>query len=81
MSLKLLRIYRLLELIHYYVGWLERTDGNLHQLARARIMFWTTVLDRVLNDAKVPSSVIGVYKNMRDTLRSADEKKRQQTLH
>ncbi|VAW33203.1 hypothetical protein MNBD_CPR01-307 [hydrothermal vent metagenome] len=81
MSLKLMRIYRLIELVRYYVNWLQKTNGNLHLLAIARITFWINVLENVLNNTDVPTEIIEEYKKTRDTLRSTDEKRRQQTLH
>lgn len=81
LSLKLMRVYRLAELVRYYTGWLPRTEGNLHKLAKARILFWTNVLSAVLDDKEVPSDLIDEYKKTRDALRSEEEKERQKGLH
>jgi len=80
-SLKMMRIYRLGEIIWYYARTLEKSIDNLHRLNTARIDFWSTVLSHILNDKPVPYSVISTYTHTRDTLRSDDEKKRQQGLH
>ena len=80
-ALKLMRVYRLVELIRYYANWLSRTDGNLHELACARIAFWTEVLHGVLNDTEVPTEFVEAYKMKRDSLRSPEEKERQKNLH
>lgn len=80
-SLRMMRIYRLGEIIWYYAQTLKKSDGDLHTLNSARITFWSTVLTYMLNDEKLPESVIREYTQIRDSLRSADEKKRQQGLH
>jgi hypothetical protein len=81
LSLKLMRVYRLVELIRYYATWLSHTQGDTRELARARIAFWTEVLDAVLKDSEVPDQTIKAYKAKRDSLRSDDEKRRQKDLH
>lgn len=80
-DLQLLRIYRLGELIWYYANRLHRTIGNLHRLDEARIAFWTDVLQAQLANTSVSSARILTYQNLRDTLRTDEEKKRQQGLH
>lgn len=82
-SLRVMRVYRLVELIRYYHSWLPRTEGNLHDLAKARISFWTQVLETVLSsdDAVISESVVLEYKKTRDALRSEEEKERQRGLH
>lgn len=81
LSLKLMRVYRLGELIRYYTGWLPRTEGKLHELATARIYFWNQVLEAVLNDTEVSMETVETYKHTRDSLRSDAEKQRQVGLH
>ena len=81
LSLKLMRVYRLLEIIHYYTTWLPRTDGNLNLLAQTRITFWSKVLELVINDRPIPAETIEDYQRERDALRSDEEKKRQIGLH
>jgi hypothetical protein len=80
-ALRMMRIYRLGEIIWYYVQTLDKSLGNLHALNTARITFWSTVLTHILKDEKVPELVIAEYTKTRDSLRSEDEKKRQQGLH
>lgn len=79
--LRIMRAYRLVELIRYYATWLGRTEGDTRLLAEARITFWTDVLEAVLDSREVPDSTIEKYKGKRDNLRSTDEKRRQQGLH
>jgi hypothetical protein len=81
LSLKLMRVYRLSELIRYYAGWLPRTEGDLNALALARLDFWREVLSAVLDDAVVLPSTVEKYKAVRDSLRSEEEKERQKGLH
>jgi len=80
-SLRLMRIFRLMELLRYYAGWLPRTEGDLHALARARIAFWSEVLRCVIDKKGVPQEAVESYKKERDSLRSDEEKQRQVGLH
>jgi hypothetical protein len=80
-SLRMMRVYRLGEIIWYYVQTLEKSTGNLLTLNHARVAFWSTVLSYILEDKQVPESVIREYQKTRDSLRSEDEKKRQIGLH
>lgn len=80
-SLRMMRVYRLGEIIWYYIETLEKSEGDLKKLNEARVTFWSTVLSHILNDTPIPESVIEDYKRTRDSLRSEDEKKRQQGLH
>lgn len=80
-SLRMMRIYRLGEIIRYYTRTLEASEGDLFTLNTERIRFWSGVLGCILNEADVPLSLIEDYKKTRDSLRSEDEKKRQQGLH
>lgn len=81
LCLKLMRLYRLVELLRYYATWLGKTEGNLRTLTLARIAFWTEALTAVLDDAPLDPATVQQYKEQRDSLRSEDEKKRQQGLH
>lgn len=80
-ALKVMRAYRLIELIRYYATWLTKTRGDTLELAKTRIAFWTDVLTHVLDDTEVPPEAVEAYRTKRDTLRSEDEKRRQQGLH
>ncbi len=80
-ALRMMRIYRLTELIWFYVRTLTHAEGNLRALNEARVTFWNDVLTHVLNETPLPNERIETYKNLRDSLRSDDEKKRQQGLH
>jgi hypothetical protein len=80
-ALRMMRIYRLGEIIWYYTETLEKSEGDLRTLNEARITFWSTVLSHLLGNTPVPESVVEDYKRTRDSLRSDEEKKRQQGLH
>lgn len=80
-SLRLMRIYRLAEIIWYYTLAKSRSEGNLEKLNGERIVFWSEVLSSVLSDSALPDSIRGTYIESRDTLRSEDEKLRQKNLH
>ena len=80
-SLHLMRMYRLGEILWYYVGTLSKSSDDLHTLNVIRIHFWKDVLAHVLKRKEVPTEIIEQYKTMRDTLRTEDEKSRQKNLH
>lgn len=81
LSLKLMRIYRLGEIIWFYTSLLEKTTGDLHTLTKLRVQFWAEVLKAVIEDKQVSKNTINEYKHARDNLRSEEEKKRQIGLH
>ncbi len=81
LDLKIMRAYRLVELLRYYATWLHKTSGTTRELARARIAFWGEVLSHMLNDTEIPREIVEAYKAKRDSLRSEDEKQRQVGLH
>lgn len=80
-ALRMLRIYRLGEIITYYINATHESVGDLRILNTERIHFWNTILEYVRTDRPVPEYIINTYKQKRDLLRSEDEKKRQQGLH
>jgi serine/threonine protein kinase len=80
-SLHLMRLFRLIEIIAYYVGTKQRSVGNLHELNHARIEFWSEVLKAELSHTTISPTVTTAYRETRDRLRSDDEKERQRDLH
>lgn len=80
-SLKLMRVYKLGEIIWYYTEKLNRTSGNLRTLTEKRVIFWTDVLEAILNDTLISDDIVNQYKNERDALRSPDEIERQKGLY
>ena len=80
-ALHLMRLYRLGEIICYYLNTLSRCEGDLKTLNRARVDFWAAVFACRLNNAPVSDEVIKNFQATRDRLRSGAEKKRQQDLH
>ncbi len=81
LALKLMRVYRLGEIIWYYVGTLSSCSGDLRLLNEERVRLWTRVLEAQLHDSLLPASFLDDYRAKRDTLRSDEEKRRQQGLH
>lgn len=80
-SLKLMRIYRLGEIIWYYTRALDKSAGDLHTLTTARVALWAHILDSVLHDTPLSEEVLQNYRELRDTLRSPEERHRQIDLH
>ncbi len=80
-SLKLMRIYKLGELIWYHTEKLDKTSGELRALTKKRVIFWASALEAVLNNASVPEEIINRYKRERDELRSPDEIERQKVIY
>lgn len=81
LALKLMRVYRLAELVWHYVGTLRAAEGNLRTLNQLRVGFWAEALRVVLADRTLASSTIEAYRGERDRLREDDEKLRQVDLH
>lgn len=81
LSLRLMRVYRLCEITWYYTQTLERSEGDLKELNRARVTFWLEVLASVLDDRPLGETIRENYTALRDRLRSTEEKKRQVDLH
>ncbi len=81
LALKAMRIYRLGEILLYYVYTLSRSSGALHELNSERIRFWTRALATVVHDEHIPPEVLERYRDTRDRLRSDEEKRRQVGLH
>lgn len=80
-SLHVMRLYRLTELVAFYVSTLSRAEGLLNELNTARVYFWLAVLEATLNKTSLADDVREEYKKLRDSLRSNEEKQRQQGLH
>ena len=81
LALKLMRIYRLGEIMAYYTAAVSNSVGDLQELNRARIYFWADVLRAVLSDTSIDPVVVATYRATRDRLRSPEEKVRQKDLH
>ncbi len=81
LSLKLMRVYRLGEIISYYTATIPRSSDNLLELNKARMRFWSEVLRAVLDDRQIDAETLSKYRETRDRLRSEEEKIRQKDLH
>jgi hypothetical protein len=81
LALRLMRTYKLAELLQFYTGSLAQTEGNLKLLAKERIEFWKKVMITIIEDKPVTEEMVQEYTKKRDSLRSEDEKKRQKEIH
>lgn len=81
LSLRLMRVFRLMELIWYYTNSLAIASGDLLTLNKKRIDLWTNVLSAVIGGKTVAAEILNEYKSLRDSLRDREEKKRQAILH
>ena len=81
LSLRLMRVYKLVFLLAFHAGNLAKTTGDLHRLTQERVTFWTEALKAVVADKPLDKTSIENYQRTRDNLRSPEEKQRQQKLH
>ena len=79
--LRLMRMYKLVELLAYYANTLSKTEGDLHTLSVIRIEFWRKALESLLAAEPLGQDIVTHYQHERDQLRSEEEKKRQEQLH
>jgi hypothetical protein len=80
-SLQLMRLFRLGEIITYYLNTVDKSQSDLQTLNQQRVDFWTKVLEAELQNVRVAREVVHIYKGKRDALRSHAEKERQVGLH
>lgn len=80
-SLHLMRIFKLGEIISYYMKASQNSIGELQSLNTTRINFWSDVLAAELANTRVSRDIVATYQTTRDTLRSKEEKERQINLH
>jgi hypothetical protein len=80
-SLKLMRVYKLGELINYYINTLDKISGNLFTLNNIRIEFWNKILKNILNEEKIKKDIINEYIISRNKLREKEEIIRQKELN
>jgi hypothetical protein len=81
LSLKLMRLYRLGEIIWYYMDKAEKSEEKLRELNRARVTFWGSLLHATLRDKTLTEQQILAYQKTRDALRSSDEITRQNKIY
>lgn len=79
-SLRLMRIYKLVELLNYHSNAARHSEGNVKKLSERRVIFWHEVLKNVLDNTDTPKDTITQYQGARDTLRSEEEVARQRAL-
>jgi hypothetical protein len=80
-ALRLMRVYKLGFLLAFYERSYGKTMGDVQELARIRIAFWTQALKAVLADTQLSKETIEAYKENRNRLRSDEEKQRQKLLN
>lgn len=81
LSLKLMRIFRLSEILSFYANTLSKAEGDLLILNQKRFEFWTYVLESVIHNREISDEIVDAYKHDRDKLRSKEENIRQKGLH
>lgn len=79
-SLRLARIYKLVELLSYHHCAAAQSTGDVQKLSQRRVAFWHDVLTHILADTEVPEAVISSYRTDRDALRTTEELDRQRAL-
>ncbi len=77
LDLRLMRVYKITELLEYYGKSLPKTEGDLHTLTVERINFWHKIMKAILDDVTIEEELIKQYINERNKLRSEEEKERQ----
>jgi len=80
-SLRLMRIFRLFDLIHHHAKIYRQAEGELKSLSYKRVFFWLELLKSILENKQLEQNIIEEYKNSRDTLRTVEEKERQKVLY
>lgn len=75
--LRVMRAYKLGQLINYYITLLPKTEGNFRTLTELRIRFWGDMLKDVLEDRETPIEAVDAFREARNALRSEEEKLRQ----
>jgi len=80
LALRTMRLYKLGELLKYYISTLKKTSGDLLKLNKERILFWQKLMDAILKDKSISEDVVFDYKIKRDQLRSQEEEGRQKEL-
>jgi hypothetical protein len=84
-SLRLMRIYRLFELVTHHVTIYKNTNEvenkELKELSKKRVFFWLELLQALYENRELDKGLIEDYKNNRDNLRSQSEKERQQVIY
>lgn len=76
-SLRLMRIYKAVFLLHYYANAFTKTKGNLKELTKERLTLWCHIIDSVIADQTVNKDILDNYYEARNRLRTPEEKERQ----
>ncbi len=76
-NLRLMRVYKIVQLLEYYARSSKKADGDLFTLILKRINFWHQILQLILKDEPIKDELIENYILERNNLRSEEEKNRQ----
>ncbi|MBI2627913.1 MAG: hypothetical protein HYW71_00545 [Candidatus Niyogibacteria bacterium] len=77
LCLRLMRIFKITQLINYHSGLLDKIEGNFLALTKMRLNFWLKIMSQLLEDKKISAEDHSDYIQKRDVLRSEEEKERQ----
>lgn len=77
LSLRLIRIFKITQLINYHSSLFDKISGNFLALTKIRLDFWLKVLSGFLEDKKISAEEHAIYIQKRNALRSKEEKERQ----
>jgi len=77
LNLRLMRVYKITELLEFYSRSLPKTDGDLRALTIERIGFWHNIMKAILDDITIEEELVKSYTKKRDELRTEEEKERQ----
>lgn len=80
LSLRLMRVYKIAFLLRFYAQNQHVATGNLLDLTKERIIFWTAALNAVLDDTLLSPKIVEHYLARQSELRSEDEKARQREM-
>jgi len=77
LSLQVMRVYKIFQLMNFYMSLLDRVEDNLLKLTKIRLEFWANIIEHIIKDTDLSSGKLKDYKTKRDSLRSREEKERQ----
>ncbi|MBI5405878.1 hypothetical protein HY972_02480 [Candidatus Kaiserbacteria bacterium] len=80
LCLRLMRVYKMGFLLKFYAEALERAEGPLLELTRARVAFWIAAAQAVLDDTPLAPEIIEAYLKRQGELRTPDERQRQREM-
>lgn len=79
-SLRLMRIYKAVELLTYHQKAVVTTEDDVRKLSERRVELWHYVLNQLIDEKPIASEELAAYRRDRDAMRSPEEVKRQKAL-